>query len=132
MRELVVRYLNHSLSRRGFVRGLSKAGLTATADHPVDRRLPAAPVLAVVAEHRVGVALEALRSKQRLARGLRRIGRLVGVLRGRLRGLVLSEGETGAKRERKNRNAMVHQRPLRPMMASISSMMPFMRATSAR
>src|ERR1051326_6781174 len=35
MRELVARYLNHSLSRRGFVRGLSKAGLTATAAQSV-------------------------------------------------------------------------------------------------
>ena len=35
MRELVVRYLNHSLSRRGFVRGLGKAGLTATAAQSV-------------------------------------------------------------------------------------------------
>src|SRR5689334_14668233 len=35
MRELVVRYLNHSLSRRGFVRGLTKAGLTATAAQSV-------------------------------------------------------------------------------------------------
>src|SRR5262252_7009400 len=35
MRELVARYLNHSLSRRGFVRGLTKAGLTATAAQSV-------------------------------------------------------------------------------------------------
>src|SRR5205809_851481 len=98
-------------------------------DHAIERGFPGAAVLALVAEHRVGVALEALRSEQRLARGLRRLGRLVGVRR---RGLVLSERDTGAKRERKNRNALVHQRPLRPRMASISSMMPFMRATSAR
>src|SRR5712672_746730 len=35
MRELVANYLNHSLSRRGFVRGLTKAGLTATAAQSV-------------------------------------------------------------------------------------------------
>jgi benzoylformate decarboxylase len=35
MRELVARYLNNSLSRRGFVRGLGKAGLTATAAQSV-------------------------------------------------------------------------------------------------
>src|SRR5262245_44383763 len=35
MRELVARYLHHSLSRRGFVRGLTKAGLTATAAQSV-------------------------------------------------------------------------------------------------
>src|SRR6266852_1380042 len=35
MRELVAKYLNHSLSRRGFVRGLTKAGLTATAAQSV-------------------------------------------------------------------------------------------------
>jgi thiamine pyrophosphate-dependent acetolactate synthase large subunit-like protein len=35
MRELVARYLNQSLSRRGFVRGLTKAGLTATAAQSV-------------------------------------------------------------------------------------------------
>jgi thiamine pyrophosphate-dependent acetolactate synthase large subunit-like protein len=35
MRELVTRYLHHSLSRRGFVRGLTKAGLTATAAQSV-------------------------------------------------------------------------------------------------
>jgi benzoylformate decarboxylase len=35
MRELVAGYLNHSLSRRGFVRGLTKAGLTATAAQSV-------------------------------------------------------------------------------------------------
>src|SRR6266849_7566289 len=35
MRELVAKYLNHSLSRRGFVRGLTEAGLTATAAQSV-------------------------------------------------------------------------------------------------
>ncbi|HEU5274036.1 MAG TPA: thiamine pyrophosphate-binding protein [Xanthobacteraceae bacterium] len=35
MRDLVARYLNHALSRRGFVRGLTKAGLTATAAQSV-------------------------------------------------------------------------------------------------
>src|SRR5262249_20206764 len=35
MRELVARYLNHSLSRRGFVPGLTQAGLTATAAQSV-------------------------------------------------------------------------------------------------
>ncbi|HEX4555065.1 MAG TPA: hypothetical protein VH249_13820, partial [Xanthobacteraceae bacterium] len=35
MRELVAKYLNHSLSRRGFARGLAKAGLTATAAQSV-------------------------------------------------------------------------------------------------
>ena len=35
MRELVAKYLNQSLSRRGFVRGLTKAGLTATAAQSV-------------------------------------------------------------------------------------------------
>src|SRR5262249_15221550 len=35
MRELVAKYLNNSLSRRGFVRGLTKAGLTATAAQSV-------------------------------------------------------------------------------------------------
>jgi benzoylformate decarboxylase len=35
MRELVVKYLSHSISRRGFVSGLTKAGLTATAAQSV-------------------------------------------------------------------------------------------------
>jgi len=35
MRDLVARYLNHALSRRGFVRGLTQAGLTATAAQSV-------------------------------------------------------------------------------------------------
>ena len=35
MRELVAQYLSHSLSRRGFMRGLTKAGLTATAAQSV-------------------------------------------------------------------------------------------------
>ncbi len=35
MRELVAQYLSHSISRRRFVRGLTKAGLTATAAQSV-------------------------------------------------------------------------------------------------
>ena len=35
MRELVARYLSKSISRRGFVGGLTKAGLTATAAQSV-------------------------------------------------------------------------------------------------
>src|SRR5262245_44823605 len=35
MRELVAQYLSHSISRRGFVGGLTKAGLTATAAQSV-------------------------------------------------------------------------------------------------
>src|SRR4029450_1219350 len=35
MRELVVKYLSQGISRRGFVRGLTKAGLTATAAQSV-------------------------------------------------------------------------------------------------
>jgi benzoylformate decarboxylase len=35
MRELVVKYLSHSISRRGFMSGLTKAGLTATAAQSV-------------------------------------------------------------------------------------------------
>jgi len=35
MRELVAQYLSHSISRRGFVGGLSKAGLTAAAAQSV-------------------------------------------------------------------------------------------------
>src|SRR6202163_2173313 len=59
MRELVAKYLNHSLSRRGFVRGLSKAGLTATAAQSVlssvssvalaQNASPAAPAAATAA-----------------------------------------------------------------------------------
>ena len=35
MRELVAQYLSHSISRRRFVGGLTKAGLTATAAQSV-------------------------------------------------------------------------------------------------
>src|SRR5262249_24264552 len=35
MRELVAQYLSHSISRRRFVKGLTKAGLTATAAQSV-------------------------------------------------------------------------------------------------
>ena len=35
MRELVVKYLSQGISRRGFVGGLTKAGLTATAAQSV-------------------------------------------------------------------------------------------------
>src|ERR1700730_10857751 len=35
MRELVVKYLSHDISRRKFVSGLTKAGLTATAANSV-------------------------------------------------------------------------------------------------
>ena len=35
MRELVAQYLSHSISRRGFVGGLTKAGLTAGAAQSV-------------------------------------------------------------------------------------------------
>src|SRR5712671_3233322 len=59
MRELVANYLNHSLSRRGFVRGLTKAGLTATAAQSVlssvssvalaQSAAPAAPAAAAAA-----------------------------------------------------------------------------------
>ena len=38
MRELVVRYLSNGISRRSFVSGLTKAGLTLTADIVTDRR----------------------------------------------------------------------------------------------
>src|SRR5258708_8052222 len=59
MRELVANYLNHSLSRRGFVRGLTKAGLGARAAQAWLRRVssvglaqsaaPAAPAAAAPA-----------------------------------------------------------------------------------
>ena len=35
MRELVAQYLSHSISRRRFINGLTKAGLTATAAQSV-------------------------------------------------------------------------------------------------
>ena len=40
MRELVVKYLSKGISRRGFVSGLTKAGLTATAAQSVLGRSP--------------------------------------------------------------------------------------------
>jgi thiamine pyrophosphate-dependent acetolactate synthase large subunit-like protein len=66
MRELVARYLNNSLSRRGFVRGLGKAGLTATAAQSVlssvssvslaQTAAPAAPAAAPAASPSVPAA----------------------------------------------------------------------------
>jgi hypothetical protein len=64
MRELVVKYLSSGMSRRQFVGGPQAAA----PDHAVDRGLPGAAILPAVAEHGVGVALEALGLDQVAAR----------------------------------------------------------------
>src|ERR1700750_2195051 len=111
MRELVAQYLSHSISRRGFVGGLTKAGLTATAAQSVlsaatsvtyaqgagpppasAAAAPAAPAAgAASARSRWGEAVPGLR-RRRLRRAVDRLRREIRLRQFRQRGRPVLRG----------------------------------------